>query len=262
VAPSVTISGSVDSADDVGVIADTISLASGSSTSATHDVILAAANITATSATVSADHDISAAVTGDLRLNSSGFTAGNDIFINMLGATSTLYLNEVSGLQEASFLWAQAPSTIFLTYSARESGGLVVDGVATDAFTYVSTAGGSGLFYGPEKHPAVPGDGLQLTFAGGLPPVDGTPVDPTVLSAVIAAVNATATSTVERAGTLPGTFDTDFGTLGSLGGSDDSIGGTEGSFGGDEEDENKTDEGTGLKKKADKPTKKKLSTCS
>ena len=82
-----------------------------------------------------------------MRLNATGFTAGNDIFIKMLGATSTLYLNDTTGLARA-FIWAQAPSTIHLAFPARDSGGMVVDGVAVDPLKFVSTSGGSGLFYG------------------------------------------------------------------------------------------------------------------
>ena len=201
-----------------------------------------------------------------MRLNGSGFTAGNDIYVNMLGATSTLYLNDTAGLAQASFLWAQAPSTIHLNYSAEASGGLVVDGVAVSPLTFVSTSGGSGLFYSAKKLPAIPGAGLDVVYGVATPGAPNT-VAPTLFDAVIAAVTASTTKVTNPV--LPGTFGGGLGLGGSGGtlGSDQGAGGTEGTFGGsDKEDEdknkNKTDEGTGLKKDADKPTIKKLSTCS
>jgi hypothetical protein len=275
IAPSVAIHGSVNSADDVGIIADTINFGAGSRTGAAHDVILAAANITATNATVSASHDISAAVTGDMRLNGSSFTAGNDIFIKMLGATSTLYLNDAAGLPR-SFLWAQAPSTIHLDFPARISAGMVVDGVTVDPLTYAAAAGGSGLFFGATTAPATPGTGLELTYANGTA-ISGTTttVAPTIADAVTAAISASTTA-VTRPSDQPGsgtfgvTLPPSTGSAGTLG-SNQTVGGTEGTFGGsngtdkdkeEDKDKNKKDEATGLKKEADKPTVKKLSTCS
>jgi len=257
-APTVTLNGSVDSADDVGIIATTIDLGSGSSTGAAHDAILAASNITATNTTVSAGHDISAAVTGDLRLNGSGFTAGNDIYVKLLGASSTLYLNDAAGLPP-SFLWAQAPSTIHLNYAAKAFGGMVVDGIAVDPLTFVSSSGGSGLFYGAAKAPASPGAGLDVVY--GLAPGTTDIVAPTLVDAVMAAINSSTTSVTPPAGTLPpGEYGNGLGAQGDLG--DQTVGGTEGQFGGDEEEENKTDKATGLKKKPNKSITKKLSTCS
>jgi len=268
-APSVVINGSVSAADDVGVIANTINLGAGSNTSAGHDVIFAAANVTATNASVAAGHDISAAVTGDLRLNGSGFTAGNDIFIKLMGATSTLYLNDAAGLPR-SFLWAQAPSTIHLDFPARAAGGMVVDGVAVDPLTYAAAAGGSGLFFGAIMAPATPGTGLELTYANGTAVPGTTTVAPTVVDAVVAAISASTTAVTRPTGPLSSaTFDVNRppstasgGTLGS-----GEIGGTEGTFGGStdakkDDDKNKTDAETGLKKQADKPTTKRLATCS
>ena len=221
-APSVALNGTVNSADDVGIIATTLNLGAGSSTGAAHDVIFAASNITATNATVSAGNDISAAVTGDMRLNGSGFTAGNDIYVNMLGATSTLYLNDTAGLAQASFLWAQAPSTIHLNYSAEASGGLVVDGVAVNPLTFVSTSGGSGLFYSAKKLPATPGAGLDVVYGIATPGAPNT-VAPTLFDAVIAAVTASTTKVTSPV--LPGTFGGGLGLTGSGGalGSDQSV---------------------------------------
>ncbi|MFH1044641.1 MAG: hypothetical protein V1796_06275, partial [Pseudomonadota bacterium] len=260
-APSVVIYGTVNAADDVGIIAtNSIDLGSGSSTSAGHDVIMAAANITATNAAVFAVHDISAAVTGDLRLNDgSGFTARNDIFVNLMGATSTLYLNDAA-LLPRSYLWANAPSTIHLDFRARAAGGMVVDGMAVDPLTFVAESGASGLFNGADMSPASLGSGLEVIY--GTP----TTIAPTIFDAVMAAINS---STTQPTNPLPfGTFDGGQGSGTGLGGTQGAggIGGAEGTFGGsdgtEEEDQNKTDEATGLKKEADKPTAKKLSTCS
>jgi hypothetical protein len=255
----------------VGIIADTINLGAGSHTGAGHDVIFAAGNVMATNATVSAGHDISAAVTGDLHLNGSGFTAGNDIFIKLMGATSTLYLNDVAG-PPRSFLWAQAPSTIHLDFPARTADGMVVDGVVVDPLKFATAAGGSGLFYGAAMAPATLGTGLEVAYAYGTGiPGTTTVVAPTVADAVMAAISASITPVTRPTGPLPpGTFGVNppppsgfGGTLGS-----GEIGGTEGTFGGstdakkdDKDDKNKTDAETGLKKQADKPTTKKLATC-
>ena len=88
---------------------------------------------------------------------------------------------------------------------------------------------------------------------------------------MIAAVSASTTSATRPSGQPgPGTLGgglpptNGFASGGTLG-SDQTVGGTEGSFGGgdkEDEDKNKKDEATGLKKEADKPTIKKLSTCS
>jgi trimeric autotransporter adhesin len=262
-APTVALDGTVNSADDVGIIASALNLGAGSSTGAAHDVIFAADNITATNATVSAGHDISAAVTGDLRLNGSSFTAGNDIYVNMLGATSTLYLNDTAGLP-LSFLWAQAPSTIHLSYAAEAFGRMVVDGAVVDPFTFVASPDGSGLFYGAAKTPATPGAGLDLVY--GIGPGASTTVAPTLVSAVIAAISSSTSSATASAGTLPPiVYGNGLGAEGGLGGQGQTIGGTEGSFGGGEEEDenkNKTDQATGLKKKSNKSITKKLSTCS
>ena len=271
-APSVAINGSVDAADDVGIIANTINFGAGSSTAAGHDVILAAANVLATNASVAADRDISAAVTGELRLNGSSFTAGNDIFINMLGASSTLYLNDTAGLPP-SFLWAQAPSTVHVDFPARASGGLVVDGVAVDPLKFVTTAGGSGLFFGATQAPATIGAGLELAYTGGTALPD-TAVEPTVVDAVVAAISAVTTPATQTNEPQPSpTIDVNALPSTAAGGTPgaEGTGGTEGTFGGsgdakkDEEedkDKNKKDEETGLKKQADKPAAKKLATCS
>jgi len=182
IAPSVAINGAVNAADDVGIIANTLNLGDGSSTGAGHDVIFAAANVTATNASVTAGHDISAAVTGDLRLNGSGFTAANDIFIDLMGASSTLYLNDAA-LLPRSYLWAKAPATIHLDYPARAAGGMVVNGVAEDPLTFEAAAGASGLFYGAGMTPAPFGTGLDVTYGMG-----STSAAPTVLDAVQAAI--------------------------------------------------------------------------
>jgi hypothetical protein len=268
-APSVVIDGALSAADDVGMIADTINFGAGSRTDAGHDVILAAANVTATNATVTAGHDISAAVTGDLHLNGSGFTAANDIFIKLLGAGSTLYLNDASG-PPRSFLWAQSPATIHLAFPARSTGGMIVDGAAADPLKFAAAAGGSGLFYGATMSTASLGAGLDLTY--GIAGSDATTViAPTVFDAVIAAINTATTSTTRPVDPLlPGSFDAGQGLRSGFGGTSgsDGIGGEAGSFGGakeakkDGEDKNKTDKETGLKKQEDKAIVKKLATCS
>ncbi|MBE0618979.1 MAG: hypothetical protein IH605_00125, partial [Burkholderiales bacterium] len=162
-----------------------------------------------------------------------------------------------------SFLWAKAPSTIHLDYAARTSGGLVVDGVAVDPSTFVTSAGGSGLYYGAAKTPASVGAGLELTYADGTV-TPGASVQPTVIDAVLAAINAVTPAT-QTTGLAPASTP-DLNDLPATGAGpgDDGTSGDDGTFGanGDEEDENQTDAQTGLKKKSKKRTTKKLSTCS
>jgi hypothetical protein len=108
--------------------------------------------------------------------------------------------------------------------------------------------------------PATVGTGLEVTY--GLTGSGTSTVAPTLFDAVMAAISASIT---QPTGPLPpGTFGPNLGPQTGSGGTLGSgeIGGTEGTFGGDDNDSNKTDKETGLKKQADKPTIKKLATCS
>src|ERR1019366_251798 len=141
-----------------------------------------------------------------------------------MGATSTLYLNDVAELPR-SFLWAQAPSTVHLDFPARASDGMVVDGVAVDPVQFASAAGASGLFYGAAMAPASLGAGLEVVYGyGNAVPRSSSPA-PTVIDAVIAAISASTTSTTSPTGltgTLPpGTSGPNLGQTG--------LGGTPGS---------------------------------
>jgi hypothetical protein len=270
-APSVTLNGTVNAADDVGVVATTLNLGSGSHTRAGHDVILAASNMFSTAAMVDAGHDISAAVTGDMHLNGSGFTAGNDIYLKMLGATSTLYLNDAPGLPQ-SFLWAQAPSTVHLEFPSRFADGLVVDGAPVNPLKFTAAAGSSGFYYGPAMAPASLGTGLEVVYAYGKGLFDGATALPTIVDAVVAAITPTnpppSTPRTGDSNTSTGTFDPNSLPATGAGGQSDQTGGTEGTFGGpsggakDDKDKNKTDTATGIKKQEDKAIVKKLATCS
>jgi filamentous hemagglutinin family protein len=255
VAPSVAINGSVNAADDVGMIAGTINFNDGSRTGAGHDVILvAAADIRATNASVTAGHDISAGAAGDMHINGSSFTAGNDIYITMVGPTSTLYLNDVAGLAR-SFLWAQAPSTIHLDFPARADGGVVVDGAVVDLSKYKTLAGASGFFYSSEKI-AVLGSGLVVTYSGGAlngaPPLLDDLMD-RILRPLTPISDVDQLSPQSSLGGTQG-FDT--------GGSDGAFGGSDDTDKDDKDKKNAKDEGTGLKKHEDKAAAKKLGTCS
>ena len=229
---------------------------------------LGAINAGANPIEINAGHDILAEVTGDLRLNGSSFTAGNDIFINMLGANSTLYLNDAAGLPR-SFLWAKAPGTIHLDYPARTAGGLVVDGVATDPRTFVPVAGGSGLFYSAAMMPATPGAGLDMSYSG-VTITAATKVTPGAVEPMVATISASSpvvTRSADTTGQLPpDATDAQLHASGSPGGifaSEQTIGGSAGNFAGSEEedDRDQTDQKTGLKKKADKPAVKKMGAC-
>jgi len=244
---AVTALGALSASGDVNVTSDSLALSSGSSIGAGRDAIISATvgDLAATNAKVSATRDIKAQVAGDLRLNDgSSFTAGNDIWLTLNGVNSTLYLNDLSGLKP-SYLWAEAPSTIHLEYTARTSGGFVVDGVPADVVSYSSVADGSGLFHGPTKAPAALDAGLDVVGIALPPPVittaateavANTVVATTITSTTTAATTATAsTATTTKVEAPPPTAAvTTAGGSGTslLSTSNQTIGGTEGTFGG------------------------------
>ncbi len=255
--PAVSISGTLSSGDDVGVIASTLDLASGAVVTAGHDVIVKADGITAQNSTVSAAHDISLVLASDARLNNgSRLTAENDIWLALNGVSSTLYLNDVAGLKP-SYLWAKAPSTIHLAYAGRTSGGMVVDGVAVSALDLISIAGGSGLFFDAGMAPAVPGSGLIVVGMASAPitsevvtaAITNT-TNSAVISTVVSSTTTTGTTATTAATTIasllplappPPSGSTSLGMLSTQ----QTIGGTAGTFGGTPTASTETSQPTG-----------------
>ncbi len=202
-------------------------------------VTLSADSVVTASSQVSATSDVNAEVTGDIKLNDgSSFVAGNDIRLTLKGASSTLYLNEQSG-SVPSYLWAKAPSTIYLDYTARTSGGLVVDGAAMDVNTFKTSANSSGLFYGQSMTPAALDAGLGVTGIAR-PPAVSQAVEQTIatvtstITSSTTAATTTATATTDTTAVVappPPAPATTSGTL-LLGDTNQTVGGTAGTFGG------------------------------
>jgi filamentous hemagglutinin family protein len=111
--------------------------------------------------------DVSIAVSGDIRLNNgANIIAANDVYLDMLGSASTLYLNDSTG-KSASYIWADTvglPQTIHIDFLTRTAGGIVIDGSESTT----TLANGSGFFngyVGLTRSPAVAGSGLKLAYA-------------------------------------------------------------------------------------------------
>jgi hypothetical protein len=91
--------------------------------------------------------------------NGSIIRAGTDVKLNLIGPNSLLTINSEAG-GTPSYIWANSPDTIYLSFPMLASGGVVIDGSAT----LRTVAGGSGLFVGPDQTPAAPGAGLDLAY--------------------------------------------------------------------------------------------------
>lgn len=167
---------------------------------------------------MSPSSNITGFVSGDMTLtNASYFEAGDDISISMTGPASTLSL--LSG----SYLLADAnspPGSIYLDFTKRESGGLVIAGA------------GSGLFVGNTSTPATAGAGLHLAYA---PPAAGTtPAVVNELNRATENADTTKPPTDDSAPPAPTGGSSGSGQpLTSLSGT---TGGGEGTFGGDSGD--------------------------
>ena len=121
--------------------------------------------------------DASIAVGGNLTLNNGAhINAANDVFIDMLGASSVLALN--TGAGGASYILSDVGTgvvgTTYLSFPGRNSGGILIDGVATTS----TVLGGSGFYMVSQQTPATAsiGGGLEITY--GKASADPIVVDP------------------------------------------------------------------------------------
>ncbi|NJD34460.1 MAG: hypothetical protein FIA96_06440 [Betaproteobacteria bacterium] len=99
--------------------------------------------------------NITGIVSRDIVLDEAHFGAGNDVALTFTGPTSTI------ALSNGGHVLANSPSTIYLDFLARSSGGVLIDGVATTT----SVPGGSGFFVVNTATPAIEGAGLNLVYA-------------------------------------------------------------------------------------------------
>jgi hypothetical protein len=180
--------------------------------------------------------DASIAVGGNLTLNNHAhINAANDIFIDLLGANSVLALN--TGVLGPSYILSDigtgVMATTHVTFLNRTSGGILIDGVETTK----TVVGGSGFFAVNSSTPALPGAGLEITFASQ---ANGS-IAAQLVDAITRAADDADPSSTPTDSDAPKPFEKQD--------SDKTAGGTEGGFGGD-------DEGNGDEKKDDKDKQK------
>jgi hypothetical protein len=196
-------------------------------------------NMTLTNTSGSAGADVWLAAVGDIRLNSgSNVVAGTDVSVNLGGATSTLYVNDTAGLP-VSRVWAKSPSTIYLDFYARSTGGVVIDGMPGST----TSAGGSGFYVGATPVPASEASGLKIAYAA-----PAIVIDPCVTNPSLCSITEPTKPPIEPAPLsfpITGPGGTQPGVLGQT------AGGTEGSFGGEEGSKGEKDEKAKKDKKSD-----------
>ena len=196
-------------------------------------------NMILTNTSVSAGADVWLAAVGDIRLNSgSSAVAGTDVSVNLGGATSTLYVNDTAGLP-VSRVWAKSPSTIYLDFYARSTGGVVIDGMPGST----TTAGGSGFYVGATPVPASEGSGLKVAYSA-----PAIAIDPCVTNPALCSITEPTKPPIDPAPIsfeILGPGGTQLSDLGQT------AGGTEGSFGGEEGSKDEKDEKAKKDKKSD-----------
>lgn len=138
------INAALDASNEAGMIAPLININSGGS--------------------VQAGFDIYGFAGGDMVLSDgASMRAGDDVWLGFGGGSSTLYLNQTTGLSSA-YIQADTDDTydneVHLNFLGRSAGGVVIDGVET----FTSAAGGSGLFVSSDMTPAQLGSTLLVTY--------------------------------------------------------------------------------------------------
>ncbi len=281
---ALTVNSGVHAGNNIGLVAPEIILNAGvtaSGTTATPSVIsnpatgaavsfsgigFIAKNLYADSASgylkaTEATGDVSGLVAGNITLkNGAYFQAGNDIDLTLAGAGSTL------SLDNGSYLLADAathvPTSIWLAFTSRSSGGVMIDGLETTK----SVVGGSGLFVGDLNTPATDGAGLHLTYAAAK-----VTVDPCVTNPTLCKLPDLDKTPITRNTALPPSDTSKTDPTKPPEDLSKTTGGTEGSFGGEEGGkEEKKDEKDEKDKKSDvakeekkdeKPAQKKVAQC-
>lgn len=123
-----------------------------------------AGNININSTVTATSGDVGLLAGGNITLNEGAkVIAGNDVRLELRGATSKLDINPTAGPND-TYVWAKAPSTIYLNLTNLASGGVFINGMPS-----MISSGSNGLFFGPGFSPASPGNGLVLTY-GALAP--------------------------------------------------------------------------------------------
>ncbi|MDD5250215.1 MAG: filamentous hemagglutinin N-terminal domain-containing protein [Rhodocyclaceae bacterium] len=206
------------SSGDVGFVAGNLNASGGSITSASGRVV----------------GEIASNATLD---NGAYIKAGTDVYLEFGSSTSLL------SLSNASYIWAQSPSTIHLAFDNRAAGGMSIDA-------------SSGLFDGVGKSPATAGAGLDLAYYGTASapenPVSST-TDPCVINPSSCATTATTQQQQEVVPVPPPSSTGSGGTAtssGTRGGGDNEFGGSNTSSSGASASESSNDSGDDKDKKA------------
>jgi hypothetical protein len=151
--------GSVSAGHDLDILAGNLN--NHGSMSAGNDLTFIAGNVLGADGgegggSFHAGHNITGFALGNITLGNGGyFQAGNDVNLTLKGVASTL------SLSDGGYILANVPDTITLTFTARSSGGVMIDGVETTT----SRPGGSGLFVVDHDTPATEAAGLVITHA-------------------------------------------------------------------------------------------------
>ncbi len=146
---------------NLGIYAGTINLTNMSGLYASNDVVIGTGSMNMDYSTVQAYSGMTKIqAAGKITMeNGSIIRAGTDVKLNLIGPNSLLTINSEAG-GTPSYIWANSPDTIYLSFPMLASGGVVIDGSAT----LRTVAGGSGLFVGLDQTPAAPGAGLDLAY--------------------------------------------------------------------------------------------------
>ncbi len=180
--------------------------------------------------------------TGDVKLfaarhitlnGNSYIRAGDDAYLKLAGATSKLQINPPTGPGDA-YILADSPSTIYLEFPNRSSGGVFIDG----AETTTSTPNGSGFFVTDHGTPAVAGSTLLISYGVASEPAS----EPIVAALTNEIINSTQLpdADVGAPPPLPPSPPTD-ATQGMS--AELAAGGEPGTFGASSEEEEKREEG-------------------
>jgi filamentous hemagglutinin family protein len=130
--------GSVNAGRDLDILAGTVHNSYGGELNAGRDLTIIAGNITA-----------------DGGEGGAHFYAGNDVNLTLTGPGSTI------SLSNGGYVLAGAPTTIYIDFLTRSSGGIMIDGTATTT----SLPFESGFFVFGHDTPAVLNSGLLITYA-------------------------------------------------------------------------------------------------
>jgi filamentous hemagglutinin family protein len=198
--------------------------------------------------------DVSIAVGGDIKTNNGAhIKAANSVYLDLLGSTSKLVLNDGTAGYAPSYILTDIGTgvigTTHLTFLTRTSGGVVIDGVEGTK----TVVGGSGFFALNLSTPATAGAGLDIAYV-----TSGQGGNDTVTAQLADTMNKAA----EKALSTTTPVDNDATPQSGKPGTENTASCAEGSFGCDEEKkEGRTSDGSANSSKTEKAARKKVAQC-